>query len=698
MQPGIGMSLNNRSGVGLFPFSNLFSGDDFAAFDPNYRQSVFTDITGETMASTTGGNVGLFLDIGQNLELGAHLSVNGGFDSDTGWTKGSGWTIAGGMATRTATGSFTNLSQAPSPSLNTTAVYLFGYDYQVTAGSLTSRLSSDGSDKKTGFTGTGSHILRVKPFGAGAELVFAAQALGFAGSVDNVTLKQINGYHATSTVAASQTWHIDGAVNYINHSSGNLTVTLPNLGTDATLAYASEDGITILEAQTISGATLLPQKARLGRVFYLDRRMTVAEYAAIYAWLNNRNTAATLARYAASNGTLPTAVIDLKRGFYYWGGSQKTVGDLTVASGLGYYIASSGVLNNSAGTTFVEWTTPETGSFAAAETLFSFANTASGDQFNGSLRDTNAGQPVFIFDTPLASAAFPISEVVHPFSLFGRRRIGVRYNAGAVYKIIEDGMVKDDTTAINVYDAISFNRITIGYRQVFGTTDQPCSMLDSLCFVYFNTALSDAVMEATAKKSPDGVPPIHVLGDSISNERLYADRGGVWSRVKHLARNQAFFAFSSSIQGGTTLEQFATRYTADSEHNASNLLIYEGGLDFDPANELFGLQTILSTNTSGRYVLIEPIKASDMPTGSAKRTDHEAAWAGLVAEIGVENIIYTHTAMKAANDGSAQDLADLADDICPTSLREDGIHPNSAGQDVLATAIYTQLASRGWFG
>jgi hypothetical protein len=697
MHIGLGIRMSgNRGAGGIFPLADVFDGTNGAAFDPNYQPSIFIDLLGETQVSATGQNVGVLLDVSRNLVLGPELAVNGAFAADSGWTKGAGWTISDGAARFTATGSFSNLSQAGTAS-NTAKFYKLGFDHTRAAGGFDVRFggATAGSNVAPGIATSGAKTYRVRPRAAGGNIVFVANTT-FTGTIDNVTAKEVYGTHAIGTLASDQTWNISGGVAWIDHDAGTMSVTLPDLGTDATVGYASENGITILEGQTISGATVLPDVSKLGRLFYLNRRLTALEYRNFYLWLSAKNPADILAQYAASDGTLPTAVIDIRRNYFYWSGAVKAITDLTPVSGLGYNLASSGILNNSAGTTFIEWTTPDSGSFAAAESLFSFCNTVSADRFVVSLGSGNKGQPTFAVDTPLASLVSLTSAVVHPFPLFGRRKVGVRYNAAATYKLIEDGMVADNTASASVYDAISFNRITIGHQQIAGSTGQPCTMLDSLCLVYFNTALSDSVMEATAKKSIDGPLPIHVLGDSISNERPYPDGGGAWARIKSLAANNGYFAFSWSVVGGTNLEQFATRFTADAEHQAANVVIYEGGLDFESVDEVAGLNSILALIPHERYVLVEPIKASDMPTGSAKRTDHEAAWAALVAVVGADKVITTHEAMKAANDGSAGDLEDVANDICPRSLREDGIHPNQAGQDVLAATIYAKLAARGW--
>jgi len=84
-----------------------------------------------------------------------------------------------------------------------------------------------------------------------------------------------NGINATSG-ADDQTLEMDGPVPYVDHASGTLSVTLPDLGTGATLVTVTWEGVVYAEGQTISGATTLPQ-AELEAVIYIDRALTAGE-------------------------------------------------------------------------------------------------------------------------------------------------------------------------------------------------------------------------------------------------------------------------------------------------------------------------------------------------------------------------------------------------------------------------------------
>lgn len=68
-----------------------------------------------------------------------------------------------------------------------------------------------------------------------------------------------------------------------------LNATLPDLGTDATLAYASDQGVTIQTGQTIgAGAFDVLRDDMLFGMVVIDRALTTAENARLTAWLNHK--------------------------------------------------------------------------------------------------------------------------------------------------------------------------------------------------------------------------------------------------------------------------------------------------------------------------------------------------------------------------------------------------------------------------
>jgi len=115
---------------------------------------------------------------------------------------------------------------------------------------------------------------------AGTTPVTAAgQAVGM------IRDKSGRGNHATQATAGDRPLYENDGRGYLsNVSSDTMGATMPNLGTDATLAYCDQNGVTILANQTISGAVTLPTSTKIYWVIYLDRVLTEAERLGLIAY------------------------------------------------------------------------------------------------------------------------------------------------------------------------------------------------------------------------------------------------------------------------------------------------------------------------------------------------------------------------------------------------------------------------------
>jgi hypothetical protein len=162
--------------------------------------TMFQDTAGTTLVNSPGQTVALALDKSKGLVLGSELVTNGTFDADTDWTKGAGWTISGGVANKV--GGTGRLSQ-----LSASVVAGRTYQAQFTVVSVTVAGSGVGID--VGGTIFGSYTTAgtyTALLVAGASGVFAIQPRGdgsWAGSIDNISVKELPGNHATQATAAS---------------------------------------------------------------------------------------------------------------------------------------------------------------------------------------------------------------------------------------------------------------------------------------------------------------------------------------------------------------------------------------------------------------------------------------------------------------------------------------------------------------
>lgn len=172
-------------------------------FDPSDLDTVFQDAIGTTPGEL-GQPVGLILDKSQGLELGPELIVNGDFsDGDTGWTLYGTSAVNGGTLTitnDTANGAIsgTDLDEGKSYRLTFDVLtYTSGNVRVGTTGSnplLHNNALPEGS-KEFNFT---------VPPGGGGRLRFGFSSSGGSMEIDNVSLREIPGHHASQPTTTAR--------------------------------------------------------------------------------------------------------------------------------------------------------------------------------------------------------------------------------------------------------------------------------------------------------------------------------------------------------------------------------------------------------------------------------------------------------------------------------------------------------------
>tara|TARA_R100000278_G_scaffold122358_1_gene108316 strand:- start:31 stop:1185 length:1155 start_codon:yes stop_codon:yes gene_type:complete len=134
-----------------------------------------------------------------NGSLGGELVINGGFDTDSNWTKNTGWSISGGVASSDGSQSSTsNLVQNNTFDTSTliTDFYLIRYTVTVNTGSISFGSGNLGQSH----TSSGTYYIIGTPATGAGNINFTASAT-FTGTVDNVSVRKINGNHAFASGA-----------------------------------------------------------------------------------------------------------------------------------------------------------------------------------------------------------------------------------------------------------------------------------------------------------------------------------------------------------------------------------------------------------------------------------------------------------------------------------------------------------------
>jgi hypothetical protein len=166
-------------------------------YDPSDFSSMYQDSTGVTPVTAVEQPVGLLLDKRYGLVRGAEVitaAADRDFSSDTGfWTKAAGATIAAGKCTLTVSGSITRTLL-----LTIGKTYEIVYDQTVRGGSV--YIQNFFSQTNSGTSGAKRCILSV----ASGTLAFVGNGGATDVDIDNISVREIPGNHATQATAASR--------------------------------------------------------------------------------------------------------------------------------------------------------------------------------------------------------------------------------------------------------------------------------------------------------------------------------------------------------------------------------------------------------------------------------------------------------------------------------------------------------------
>lgn len=162
--------------------------------DVQSQPLLFQDSTGATPVTAVEQPVGLILDKRKGLVLGPELVTNGDFATDTVWDKLTGWAISGGVATHS--GGVTGVIRQ---TVSITAGKWYKLTVTVsgrTASQLNIQLGSGSTQRVIDANGTYDVYLLA---GASDSYLSFNAVTTFDGSIDNVTLKLLDGNHAYQT-------------------------------------------------------------------------------------------------------------------------------------------------------------------------------------------------------------------------------------------------------------------------------------------------------------------------------------------------------------------------------------------------------------------------------------------------------------------------------------------------------------------
>jgi len=205
--------------------------------------TLYQDTIGTIPVTTPGQAVALMLDKSRGLTLGGELVSNGTFDSATGWTiSGSGVSITGG-ALVCSTNATANIYASISPASSTRTFKVTWTLSGVTAGDVILRLYNNGANvATTGFSyleASGTYSAYVQTSAAPNQVWITVGGAGLTGSIDNISVRELAGNHATQATAASRPIYgvvpQGGRRNLLLQTEAFETASWSKLGTAATV-------------------------------------------------------------------------------------------------------------------------------------------------------------------------------------------------------------------------------------------------------------------------------------------------------------------------------------------------------------------------------------------------------------------------------------------------------------------------------
>ncbi len=156
--------------------------------------TIFKDAGGE--GALPGDNVRMVLDTNA-LELGPELVTNGGFDTDTGWGLGAGWSISNGVLSGSSAS-----GAAISNNLGLSESKKYMVEFEVISCVSGSAFVNLGGNFQANVSAVGKYKYIISPGGANDSARIAGNS--FTGTIDNVSVREITGLHASQTSTALQ--------------------------------------------------------------------------------------------------------------------------------------------------------------------------------------------------------------------------------------------------------------------------------------------------------------------------------------------------------------------------------------------------------------------------------------------------------------------------------------------------------------
>lgn len=147
--------------------------------------------------------------------------------------------------------------------------------------------------------------------------------------------------------------------------------------------------------------------------------------------------------------------------------------------------------------------------------------------------------------------------------------------------------------------------------------------------------------------------------------------------------------------GETSLSLIADELDSDTTKQHYNLIVMEGNLETTPTESIDAIERMRRRITHDRWLYVEP-SPYGFATGTTERAYRDGLLQAIKDHVPAQNYVDTLTLMQAGNDGSPEDLEDVANGLIPRSLRVNSIQENTAGKRLRGKIIADKLNANNW--
>lgn len=691
-----------------------------AAYDARDEGSISQSRTGG-LVGAIGATVGALLDkvpIGDRT-FAAFMALQPQLVSNPGgpYVATTGWSITFGAGTLSAAGGLmTHASAGAARCVTAIAGLTVGRWYSLEYAGLsqvstTLRLTADSAGGTTGLVLTSTTATGNLRFKATATTLYVGIVKGAATSttIGSLSVKELPGVAAEAPADTQRPVYGTSPQIDFDGVDDVLNAQIPtDLGSDAAVYYRTEDDEHHwLTDQTIGvGAYALPT-ADWGRLVIFDSEPSPAHKRIVESW----GAAYKIPPFADGYVAVSFDFTGDAAGTGTLGGAPITLADLTDNGDGTYGLTDFPMFYRGKEMTWVldyELNPDFINETPSGQPLHMWSVNPKEMYFKV---NTSDGTDSHLMYFNVNGANYATANYQHPTQIssvkgLGRNRYVLTLKAGVLPRALANNFLpRDEPTQPVLPDDGLPIEITFGRN---GRLDSSVFTDGTLHRVRILAGfLDDAALDALAVE--DAVTdPVHFVGDSFLNNNALREL----IMVRTAARG--YIAYSQDNVGGQDMANHALRmseYPANGYEKwyDATLVVVDGGFTDSAAQGVAKLGEMVGMLTHGRWAYVEPSPQAYL-NGSAERIDWDARVAAMSSFCGshfietVAPILNTNAgAGTVYHDGSAEDLADIANGIWPRSLRSDDIHPGDtvngagwSGRQALAHIIDLGLVALGY--